>query len=80
MRDSTSSAGWIVAYDSGGRVAYRAGGTTFTTALNTADVRDGWHHLAVTVFNGATGSISTASLCAQRARAPGPPPRRCRGT
>jgi hypothetical protein len=55
LRDSTSSAGWIVAYDSGGRVAYRAGGTTFTTALNTVDVRDGWHHLAVTVSNGATG-------------------------
>ena len=32
MRDSTSSGGWIVAYDSGGSVAYRVGGTTFTTA------------------------------------------------
>ena len=62
MRDSTSSAGWIVAYDSGGRVAYRAGGTTFTTALNTADVRDGWHHLAVTVSNGATGFYLDGSL------------------
>ena len=25
MRDATSSSGWIMAYDSGGRVAYRAG-------------------------------------------------------
>ena len=54
MRDSTSSAGWIMAFDSGGRVAYRAGGVTFTTPLATADVRDGWHHLALTVAGGAT--------------------------
>ena len=66
MRDSTSSAGWILAYDSGGRVAYRAGGTTFTTALNTADVRDGWHHLALTVSNGATGLLSRRLARAQR--------------
>ena len=31
MRDSTWSGGWILAFDSGGKVAYRAGGTTFTT-------------------------------------------------
>ena len=54
MRDSTSSAGWIVAFDSGGRVAYRVAGTTFTTSLATADVRDGWHHMALTVANDAT--------------------------
>lgn len=54
MRDSTSLAGWIVAFDSGGYVAYRVGGTTFTTSLATADVRDGWHHLALTVSSGAT--------------------------
>jgi hypothetical protein len=54
MRDSTSSAGWILAFDSGGRVAYRVGGTTFTTSVATADVRDGWHYVALTVANGAT--------------------------
>jgi len=54
MRDSTSSAGWILAYDSGGSIAYRAGGKTFTTALATADVRDGWHHVVLTATGGAT--------------------------
>ena len=54
MRDSSSSGGWIVAFDSGGSVAYRVAGKTFTTPLATADVRDGWHHVALTVANGAT--------------------------
>jgi hypothetical protein len=54
MRDSTGSAGWILAYDGGGRVAYRAGGTTFTTSVATASLRDGWHHVALTVAGGAT--------------------------
>jgi hypothetical protein len=62
MRDATSSAGWIIAYDSGGRVAYRAGGTTFTTSLATADVRDGWHHVVLTVFAGATGLYVDGAL------------------
>ena len=48
MRDATASGGWIVAFDSGGRVAYRVAGTTLVTALATADVRDGWHHVALT--------------------------------
>ena len=54
MRDSTSSGGWILAFDSGGSLAYRVAGTTFTTPLATADVRDGWHHVALTVADGAT--------------------------
>ncbi len=54
MRDSTASAGWILAFDSGGRVAYRVGGTMSTTALATADLRDGWHHIALTVASGGT--------------------------
>ena len=54
MRDATSSGGWILAFDSGGRVAYRVGGTTVTTALAAADLRDGWHHLAVTASSGAS--------------------------
>jgi hypothetical protein len=54
MRDSTSAAGWILAFDSGGRLAYRAGGTTFTTLLATADVRDGWHHVVLTAAGGTT--------------------------
>jgi Concanavalin A-like lectin/glucanases superfamily len=54
MRDSSSSGGWIVAFDSGGSVAYRVAGKTFTTPLATANVRDGWHHVALAVENGAT--------------------------
>ena len=54
MRDSTASAGWILAFDSGGQVAYRVGGTTFTTSLATAALRDGWHHLVLTVDGNAT--------------------------
>jgi Concanavalin A-like lectin/glucanases superfamily len=54
MRDATSAAGWILAYDSGGVVAYRAGGTTFVTSLPTTRLRDGWHHVVLTVSGGAT--------------------------
>ena len=62
MRDATSSGGWILAFDSGGRLAYRVGGTTFTTSLTTAAVRDGWHHLAMTVAGGATGLYVDGAL------------------
>jgi Concanavalin A-like lectin/glucanases superfamily len=62
MRDSTTSGGWILAFDSGGRVAYRVGGTTFTTALMTADVRAGWHHVALTVDAGATAFYLDGAL------------------
>ena len=62
--------GWILAFDSGGRVAYRVAGTTFTTPLNTADVRAGWHHLALTVADGTTDFFSTARWCTA-APAPG---------
>jgi hypothetical protein len=54
MRDSTSGGGWILAFDSGGRVAYRVAGATFTTSLATADLRDGWHHVVLTVDGTAT--------------------------
>ena len=56
LRDSTSSGGWILAFDNGGKLAYRAGGATFTTGLATASVRDGgWHHLVLTLEGGRTG-------------------------
>jgi hypothetical protein len=54
MRDATSAGGWILAFDSGGRIAYRVGGTTFTTPVATADIRNGWHYLALTVSASAT--------------------------
>jgi hypothetical protein len=52
MRDSTSSGGWILAFDNGGNLAYRVGGKGFTTSRTTASVRNGWHHLALTVSGG----------------------------
>jgi len=54
VRDNTSSAGWILAFDSGGQVAYRAGGTQVATGRSTASVRDGWHHVVLSVSAGAT--------------------------
>jgi glucose/arabinose dehydrogenase len=56
VRDSTSSGGWILAFDNGGKLAYRAGGATFNSGLATASVRDGaWHHLVLTLEGGRTG-------------------------
>ena len=74
MRDSTSSAGWIVAFDSGGSLAYRVAGTTFTTALPTADVRDGWHHVALTVAGAATAFYLDGVLVHTGAAAGATPP------
>jgi hypothetical protein len=54
MRDNTSAAGWILAFDSGGQVAYRVGGTQVATGRSTASVRDGWHHVVLTASGGAT--------------------------
>jgi hypothetical protein len=62
MRDSTAAGGWILAYDNAGRVAYRAGGTTFTTTRATADLRTGWHHVALTVSGGATAFYLDGAL------------------
>ena len=80
MRDSTSGGGWILAYDSGGQVAYRVGGTTFTTALAAAQLRDGWHHVALTVQGGATAFYVDGEPVHDAARSPGARRRRCRGT
>jgi hypothetical protein len=50
MRDGSSAtgAGWILAYDIGGLVYYRLGGTSFNTGVTTASVRDGWHYFVAT--------------------------------
>jgi len=48
MRDGTTAGGWILAYDSGGSLYYRLGGTSFNTGLTTASVRNGWHHFVAT--------------------------------
>jgi hypothetical protein len=50
MRDNNamSGTGWILAYDSGGMIACRAGGANLVSSTPVASVRDGWHHLALT--------------------------------
>jgi PKD repeat protein/glucose/arabinose dehydrogenase len=53
MRDSTTKAGWILAYESAGQLAYRVGGTTFVTARTTASVQNAWHHFALTASQGS---------------------------
>jgi hypothetical protein len=54
LRDSTASGGWVLAFDNGGRLAYRAGsgGATATTSVATASVRGGWHHFVLTLEGG----------------------------
>ncbi|MDA0160639.1 hypothetical protein OM076_10215 [Solirubrobacter ginsenosidimutans] len=54
MRDNTTGSGWILAYDSGRQVAYRVRGSSFTTGLAVSQLRDGWHHVALTVQGQAT--------------------------
>jgi hypothetical protein len=48
LRDHTAGGGWILAYDNGGGLSYRAGGTTFNTGRSVASVQGAWHYVAVT--------------------------------
>jgi BNR repeat-containing family member/PKD domain/Concanavalin A-like lectin/glucanases superfamily len=54
MRDNTSTgdAGWVLAYDNGGSLHYRLGGTSFNTGLATASIKYGWHHFVATKDGG----------------------------
>jgi len=54
VRDGTSTAGkgWILAYDSGGNLYYRLGGTSFNTGRTTASIKNGWHHVVATKDGG----------------------------
>jgi PKD repeat protein len=49
LRDNTSTGGqgWLLAFATGGNLAYRLGGQGFNTGLPIDSVRDGeWHHIA----------------------------------
>ena len=48
LRDHTAGGGWILAYDNGGGLSYRVGGTTFNTGRAVASVQGAWHYVAVT--------------------------------
>jgi concanavalin A-like lectin/glucanase superfamily protein len=52
MRDNTGIGGWILAFDNGGKLAYRVAGTTYDTGRTVASVQGAWHHVAITK-NGA---------------------------
>jgi PKD repeat protein len=56
LRDNTSTggAGWLLAFATAGKLAYRLGGQGFNTGLPIETVRDGkWHHVAATKSGGA---------------------------
>jgi PKD repeat protein len=56
LRDNTAGGGWIIAYDNGGGLSYRVGGTTFNTGRTVASVQSSWHYIALTK-NGANVSL-----------------------
>jgi subtilisin len=62
LRDDTSSGGWILAYDSGGKLAYRAGGTTFVTSRTAASLKGAWHHVVLTLAGGQTNFYVDGAL------------------
>jgi PKD repeat protein len=54
LRDHSGSAGWLLAFNRDGSLAYRLGGQGFLTSLPVGAVRDGqWHHLAATKHGSA---------------------------
>lgn len=56
LRDHTAGGGWILAYDNGGGLSYRVGGTTFNTGRAVTSVQGAWHYVAVTK-NGGSASF-----------------------
>jgi len=52
LRDHTSGNGWILGYDSGGSLWYRAGGSAFNTGRTAASMQGAWHHIALTKDGG----------------------------
>jgi subtilisin len=65
LRDNTTAGGWILAYDSGGQLAYRVGGTSFLTGRTTASLKNGWHHLVLTRSGGSTAFYVDGALVHQ---------------
>ena len=56
LRDTTDMGGegWLLAFATAGKLAYRLGGQGFNTGLPIETVRDGeWHHIAATKNGGA---------------------------
>jgi PKD repeat protein len=74
MRDdtSTSGSGWILAYESGGMIACRAGGTPLVSSTAVTSVRDGWHHFALTRDGEHVRLYLDGERLALRGDSPGP--------
>ena len=68
LRDHTTGGGWILAYDNGGGLSYRVGGTTFNTGRTVASVRGAWHHIAVTKDGGNVQLLPRRGAHPQRQR------------
>ena len=74
LRDTTDMGGegWLLAFATAGKLAYRLGGQGFNTGLPIETVRDGeWHHIAATKSGTAAALyVSTASSCIRPRPAP----------
>ena len=53
IRDDTGGGGWILAYNNGGNITYRLGGSSFNSSIAVAPLQNKWVHYAMTK-NGAT--------------------------
>jgi hypothetical protein len=62
LRDHTAGGGWILAFDNGGGLSYRIGGTTFNTGRTVASIRGAWHYLAVTKNGGSVSFYLDGAL------------------
>jgi len=75
LRDNTSADGWILAYNNGGNITYRLGGSSFNTSISVAPLQNKWVHYTMTknggdvkyFINGAlehssSGASSTANI------------------
>jgi hypothetical protein len=53
LRDDSATGGWLLGWDSRGRLGYRIAGRAYATERSIHAVRDGaWHHLALTKTGG----------------------------
>ena len=77
LRDTTDMGGegWLLAFATAGKLAYRLGGQGFNTGLAIETVRDGeWHHIAATKSGGAAALYVDGELIHSAASGAGSQP------
>ena len=77
LRDTTDMGGegWLLAFATAGKLAYRLGGQGFNTGLPIETVRDGeWHHIAATKNGGAAALYVDGELVHSAASGAGSQP------